>query len=171
MRAPYVQQRGEGCDRKCPLLYCTYVHYSRKNRRGQGQPSRCTTRSRFRRRRPLQSCGTPSQPSPATGEDCGTRRRAAAPAGGRGGAPGGGWLWRSSLYWRRVDRWGAGESRVQMAIHTSAWGAEPGRLPLARAPHPNLPPRRGKGLTALRRHSRAKEHGASHESASPCWVV
>src|SRR6266446_7077849 len=79
MRAPYVQQRGEGCDRKCPLLYCTYVHYTRKNRRGQGQLSRCTTRSRFRRRRPLQFCGTPSQPSPAKGEDCGTRRRTGVP--------------------------------------------------------------------------------------------
>ena len=30
MRAPYVQDRGYGYERKCQWLYCTYVQYSRK---------------------------------------------------------------------------------------------------------------------------------------------
>jgi hypothetical protein len=30
MGAPYVQHRGDGCDRKCHRLYCTYVHYTSK---------------------------------------------------------------------------------------------------------------------------------------------
>jgi hypothetical protein len=92
-----------------------------KNRCRQGQPSRCTTRSRCRRRRQLYVCGTPAKPSPAKEEDRSPRRGhwgwarcrprcyawlaarpvcaahggpdRVTPAGGRGGAPGSGWPW------------------------------------------------------------------------------
>jgi hypothetical protein len=45
-----------------------------KNRCRQGQPSRCTTHSRCRRRRQLYVCGTPAQPSPVKEEDRSPRR-------------------------------------------------------------------------------------------------
>ena len=64
MRAPDVQHRGYGYNRTCHRLYCTYVHYSRKNRRGQGKQRRGTTCSRFSRRgRPHAWC-IPSRPAP-----------------------------------------------------------------------------------------------------------
>jgi len=66
-------------------LYCTYVHYSRKNRRGHSTPSRCTTGWRFRRRGRRAALLAARPGSAARG---GPVR--AAPAGGRGGAPGGG---------------------------------------------------------------------------------
>jgi hypothetical protein len=82
-------------------------------------------------------------------------------AAGPGAAPCTGVAWTSGALvrveckWRSIRALGV-QSRAACHLHVP--------------PIPTFPRAGGKGF-ALRRHSRAKEHGASHESASPCWVV
>ena len=85
-------------------LYCTYVHYSRKNRRGQSTPSRCTTGWRFRRRG--RRVWPPVAAAPAL------QRRGALLAA-RPGPRRSGWPWSRSLRGRRVARWRAGAGQWQ----------------------------------------------------------
>src|SRR5947207_496529 len=45
-RAPYVQHRGYGSNGKCRRLYCTYVHYSRKNNSGRDKEGKAVRAAR-----------------------------------------------------------------------------------------------------------------------------
>src|SRR5712691_11987367 len=83
MGAPYVQHRGDGCDRKCHRIYCTYVHYTSK------KSTRTRKAKKVHHLRTLQSARAatclvhPFPACPARGKEgeSGTRRLAALTVG------------------------------------------------------------------------------------------
>ena len=133
MRTSYVQHRGYGCDRKCYRLHYTYVHCSRKfdedKESKEGTPP---ARASVDMGGHLPVALLPGCPLQGKEEDCGTHRRGYGGLRGvsptllcsargtaslrgkrrtgprRSGLPGS-----SSLRWRRVNRWRAGQGQWQ----------------------------------------------------------